>query len=95
MSGDLWQMARNGTTLLPSEVKKLAADYDRLRQDRDKWRAVFDELIEADDGMVDMALAHLYGAEEPFAKESRDLMHIALYEVAKFARWRVFGMELL
>lgn len=32
MSGDLWQMARNGTTLLPSEVKKLAADYDRLRR---------------------------------------------------------------
>lgn len=31
MSGDLWIMARNGTTLLPSEVKKLAADYDRLR----------------------------------------------------------------
>ena len=31
MSGDLWVMARNGTTLLPSEVKKLAADYDRLR----------------------------------------------------------------
>lgn len=32
MSGDLWAMARNGTTLLPSEVKKLAADYDRLRE---------------------------------------------------------------
>lgn len=36
MSGDLWQMARNGTTLLPGEAKKLATAYDRLRDERDK-----------------------------------------------------------
>lgn len=35
MSGDLWQMARNGTTLLPGEARKLALAYDKMRQERD------------------------------------------------------------
>jgi len=38
MSGDLWQMARNGTTLLPGEARKLALAYDRLREERDTLR---------------------------------------------------------
>ena len=49
MSGDLWQMARNGTTLLPSEVKKLAADYDRLRR-------ILNALKEPSDDVVDAAM---------------------------------------
>ena len=36
MSGDLWVLARNGTTLLPAELQKIAADYDRLRT-RVQW----------------------------------------------------------
>jgi len=31
MSGDLWQMARNGTTLLPGEARKLALAYDKMQ----------------------------------------------------------------
>jgi hypothetical protein len=33
MSGELWRMAQAGITLLPSEVKKLAADYFALRSE--------------------------------------------------------------
>lgn len=47
MSGDLWQMARHGTTLLPSEVKKLAADYDRLRRILAALREPRDEIVDA------------------------------------------------
>jgi len=38
MSGELWQMARNGTTLLPGEARKLANAYDKLREERDALR---------------------------------------------------------
>lgn len=34
MSGELWMMARNGTTLLPGEARKLAVAYDLLRRQR-------------------------------------------------------------
>lgn len=34
MSGDLLIMARNGTTLLPSELQRLAAMCDQWRADR-------------------------------------------------------------
>lgn len=53
MSGDLWQMARNGTTLLPSEVKKLAADYDRLRRILGALREPSEETLQ----MMSMPLA--------------------------------------
>lgn len=43
MSGELWIMARNGTTLLPSEVRKLAADYDLLREKYDAAMAHLDD----------------------------------------------------
>lgn len=38
MSGDLWQMARNGTTLLPGEARKLAVAFDKMRQELDDLR---------------------------------------------------------
>jgi hypothetical protein len=44
MSGELWQMARNGTTLLPGEARKLALAYDRLREERDTLRERLAEL---------------------------------------------------
>ena len=76
MSGDLWQMARNGTTLLPSEVKKLAADYDRLRR-------VLGALKEPSDGVVWAVLERNY-AVGPNVEQFR--VEQQIYEVTCILR---------
>lgn len=43
MSGDLWQMARSGITLLPGEAVKLALAHDDLRQKYHDALAKLDE----------------------------------------------------
>ena len=46
MSGELLVMARNGTTLLPGEARKLALSYDTLRE---KYHAALDQLAQCEE----------------------------------------------
>jgi hypothetical protein len=45
MSGDLWRMASQGTTMLPSEAKQLAESYARLQA---KYHAAMERAEDAE-----------------------------------------------